>query len=188
VDAVASADATRRDYYRAGTQTSSTVEVEYENSKKVEQVVTAPGSIQRLSVGVVLPGKADPDRTRHVYDLVSMSVGLNVQRGDAIIVHSLDQLIASQTAPASGANPGTPPAGEEAETRKVYVPGHALPLPALLGLAAAALIVIVALTMIIVGIRRRAMPPVMTAEQRQEMLDQIKTWLERSRMPAQGRT
>jgi len=36
--------------------------------------------------------------------------------------------------------------------------------------------------------RRRAVPPVMTLEQRQEMLDQIKTWLESSRAPAQGRT
>lgn len=187
VDAVSSSDAARRDYYRPGTQTS-TVEVEYENSKKIEQVVSAPGSIQRLSVGVVLPGKADPDRTRHVYDLVSMSVGLNTQRGDAIIVHSLDQLVAGQTPPVSGSNPAASAAGEGSEARKSDASGRVLPLPALIGVAAAALLVIAALTMIIVGIRRRPMPPAMTADERQEMLDQIKTWLERGRAPAQGRT
>jgi flagellar M-ring protein FliF len=187
VDAVSSTDATRRDYYRPGTQTS-TVEVEYENSKKIEQIVTAPGSIQRLSVGVVLPGKADPERTRHVYDLVSMSVGLNVPRGDAIIVHSLDQLMAGQAVPASGANPAAAAVAGSSEAPKADAPGHVLPLPTLLGLAAAALLVIVALAMIVMGMRRRAAPPVMTAEQRQEMLDQIRTWLDRSHAPAQGRT
>jgi flagellar M-ring protein FliF len=137
---------------------------------------------------VVLPGKADPDRTRHVYDLVSMSVGLNTQRGDAIIVHSLDQLVAGQTPPVSGSNPAASAAGEGSEARKSDASGRVLPLPALIGVAAAALLVIAALTMIIVGIRRRPMPPAMTADERQEMLDQIKTWLERGRAPAQGRT
>lgn len=183
VDSLASADATRRDY-RPNVQTS-TIEIEYENGKKIEQIVTAPGSIRRLSVGVVLPGKADPERIQRVYDLISMTVGLNVQRGDAIVVHYLDQLTAGQ--PAAHVEPKAGAAAESSARREADASeGPNVPLAALVALLGAALLMVAALSMTLSRLRKRQ-PPAMTAEQRQEALDQIKTWLERGQAPAQGR-
>jgi flagellar M-ring protein FliF len=69
-----------------------TSEVEYEYGHHVEQVIAAPGSISRLSVGVIVPGDLSDDKKRRISDLVRMAAGINEGRGDAVVVQPLDQL------------------------------------------------------------------------------------------------
>jgi flagellar M-ring protein FliF len=187
VESPSSSDGVRRDY-RPAAQTS-TIEIEYENGKKVEQIVTAPGSILHLSVGVVLPGQVDAARIQRVSDLIAMTVGLNAQRGDAIVVHSLDQLMTGQAAADTTSGPKASSFGDAAEHSAKQpgetVAGSGVPPFVLLGLLGAALLVVVGT--ILATFRKRAAPAAMTAEQRQETVDQIKTWLDRGRAPAQGR-
>src|SRR5262245_58973820 len=83
---------------------NSTVETNYEVSRRVEQIVTSPGSIRRVSVGIVLPRSVGRDVAEQIERLVTMAAGLEIERrGDAIAVHSLDQAPPAQTsaAPAS---------------------------------------------------------------------------------------
>lgn len=75
----------------AGTSLSQT-EIDYQNGRRVEQIVTTPGSLRRISVGVVVPNAVDSQRLERIRDVVSMAVGLNKERGDTISVYSLDQL------------------------------------------------------------------------------------------------
>ncbi len=63
-------------------------EVEYRLGRSVEQVVSTPGNIERLSVGVLVPAGTTEAQIRQVEDLVSMAVGLDRKRGDAIAVHA----------------------------------------------------------------------------------------------------
>jgi len=76
-----------------------TSEVEYEYGHRVEQVIAAPGSISRLSVGVIVPGDLSEDKRRRICDLVRMAAGINEGRGDAVVVQPLDQLGVAKIAP-----------------------------------------------------------------------------------------
>lgn len=90
---------------REAGQYNSTLETSYEVSRRVEQIVTAPGGIQRVSVGVVLPRNVSADMAAQVRSLVTMAAGLEIEkRGDAIVVQSLDQ------APALAHEAAEPPA------------------------------------------------------------------------------
>lgn len=70
----------------------SQVEIDYQNGRRVEQIVTSPGSLRRISVGVVVQKALDPQRLERIRDVVSMAVGFSRERGDTITVYSLDQL------------------------------------------------------------------------------------------------
>lgn len=76
---------------------TSTTDVEYELGKSVEQVVSSPGGVRRVSVGIVVP-KINAEQARRVQDVVGMIVGYDQARGDAISVQTLDQLFTSPTA------------------------------------------------------------------------------------------
>jgi len=87
-------------------QFNSTLETNYEVSRRVEQVVTSPGSVQRVSVGVVLPRAVGKDLAAKIESLVSMAAGLDERRGDAIVVQTLDQILSSEPR-----SPASPPEG-----------------------------------------------------------------------------
>lgn len=73
-----------------GTGNSSTVDVEYQLGRSVEQSVQMPGSITRLSVGVVVPPNTSEAKKMAIRDLVAMSVGIDPARGDAIGVYAIN--------------------------------------------------------------------------------------------------
>lgn len=71
---------------------SSTNEVEFQHGRRVEQMVSAPGAIKKLSVGIVLPETLPALQLQKLTDVVSMAVGLSVARGDGIAIYSLDSI------------------------------------------------------------------------------------------------
>jgi flagellar M-ring protein FliF len=77
----------------AASNLNSTNEIEYEVSRRVQQVVTAPGGVRRISVGVLLPMALGEDQLGKVRQIVTMVAGLSEDRGDAIAVHGIDQLL-----------------------------------------------------------------------------------------------
>ncbi|OOG44442.1 flagellar basal-body MS-ring/collar protein FliF [Polaromonas sp. A23] len=74
---------------------SSMVDVEYQNSRRVEQIVGDPGNVKRISVGLLLPGGVSKGQVVQIKEVVEMAVGLNSSRGDAIAVHSVDQIMSA---------------------------------------------------------------------------------------------
>lgn len=73
------------------TPSSSSHETEYINGRQVESVVAAAGNLTRLSVGVLVPGVTDPVELAKLKEVVSMTVGINLTRGDAIAVYNVAQ-------------------------------------------------------------------------------------------------
>ncbi len=67
---------------------TSNTEVEYQLGHTVAQIISTPGNIQRLSVGVLVPWQTNKEKLSQIQDLVAMTVGLNRERGDAIAVHA----------------------------------------------------------------------------------------------------
>jgi flagellar M-ring protein FliF len=170
----------------------STVEVEYENGKQVEQVVTTPGGIKRLSVGVVLPGNVDPQRAQRVSEVVAMAVGLHRQRGDAIAVHALDPSLGARAAASTGAGSV---AGAQAEPAPIDAPQPQTPAgehpkgAATVVLVLAGLAALVALALLFAAtLRRRESAPVMSAEEREKTLAQVRSWVQGEAAAQGGRT
>lgn len=71
-------------------------EIEYRLGRSVAQIVSTPGSIKRLSVGVLVPAGTEAQRLEQIQDLVAMTVGLNSERGDAIVVHATERQVIQQ--------------------------------------------------------------------------------------------
>jgi flagellar M-ring protein FliF len=98
-------------------------DTEYDYGRRVEQVVAAPGGVTRLSVGVIVPGATDPVTQSRIEDLVRVAAGISDERGDIVVVQSLDGLgsesvLAAQPAPAAAA----PEATDLVETAVVAAP------------------------------------------------------------------
>lgn len=74
---------------------SSINEVEFQHGRRIEQMVSAPGAIKRLSVGIVLPETLPAPQVQKLTEVVSMAVGLNPGRGDGIAVYSLEAMAGS---------------------------------------------------------------------------------------------
>jgi len=83
-----------------------TTDTEYDYGRRVEQVVAAPGSLTRLSVGVIVPATMDAATQSRIEEMVRVAAGINDARGDEVVVQSLDGIgSAGVTAPAAAAAP-----------------------------------------------------------------------------------
>ena len=176
---------------------SSTSEIEYTLGRKVEQIVTTPGSISRLSISVLVPYDMEEERLAKVRDIVAMAVGMNPKRGDAIAVHSAHQfLLASNQDNAAKAaveqrrdNKGARGRSEAASTDSVASRDYMV----MLWVVAAAFV----LMAIAIGIRRssasgqRDRKPAhqteLTLQQREELLAQIKHWIGLNGKPVESK-
>ena len=69
---------------------ASTSEFEYANNRRVEQVLSSPGAINRISVGVVVPNVNDPIKLAKIKEIVAMTSGISIARGDGIVVHDIE--------------------------------------------------------------------------------------------------
>ena len=63
-------------------------DVEYQAGRRVEQVVSQPGTIRRLHVVALLRQPLDADQQEQVRRLVAAAVGASLERGDTVVVQS----------------------------------------------------------------------------------------------------
>lgn len=70
--------------------TKSEIIRNYEISKEEEKEITAPGKIKRMTVSVVVDAKLDPNQLQDLKNAVAAAVGYNPNRGDEIVVQSME--------------------------------------------------------------------------------------------------
>jgi flagellar M-ring protein FliF len=178
-----------------------TSETEYDYGRSVEQVVAAPGSVTRLSVGVIVPGNVDPATQERIAELVRVAAGISDERGDEVVVQSLDVLGSLDQTPA------TPPTDElptdelptddlpvvesrEASAHSATAPGRESrespwwQSPVAWSMAVAALL---ALLLVATLARRRGrVDGRLSAEDRTRLLADVRATLEKNRVAAAG--
>jgi len=161
------------DAYSQGNNLNSTNEIEYEVSKHVQQVVTAPGGIRRVSVGVLLPGAVNSEQVQKVREVVSMVAGLNADRGDAIVVHGVDQLMLQDVQTPADAAMQAAPLEADMPNQSGWTFARDWIMAAVLGAIVLALIGVFGVQ----RLRRKqtTMGPGQTS--RQELLTEIKQWI-----------
>jgi flagellar M-ring protein FliF len=167
-----------------------TSEVEYEYGHRVEQVIAAPGSIARLSVGVIVPGDLSDDKKRRITELVRAAAGINDGRGDAVVVQPLDQLgVAKVDAQTADTVAGDAPATESRAATSAVPMSRASaqrgfgPIVIGIGVAFAVIGIVVG---VILGRRRVRHPPLSVLE-RQRLLRDLEQVL-RADPPRPART
>jgi flagellar M-ring protein FliF len=157
----------------------STSEVEYQNGRRVEQVVSRPGSIRQISLGVLLPHALPADRAEQLRRLIGASVGLNAARGDELAISSLDQF--GGAAAAAAPSPADPAAAVRTDTAPT-APLAAVPQPATLqGLWWLALVVLAVVAAAALLLSRRRGRPALSRAARDDMLRQLRGWLAEDR-------
>lgn len=167
----------------------STTEVEYQLSKGVEQIITTPGSIERVSVAVVVPFGTSEAEVTHIREMIGSAVGLETARGDSIAVYAALR----ESRPESSNGAAVEAAGEAipgqfaAEAVPGPREGGAGPWGALrhwtvehpvgggVALGGAALVVL-----LLVALRRRrggARAPALSDAERNRLLQDVRDWL-----------
>lgn len=159
---------------------SSTTEVEYQTGRRIEQVVSTPGSIRRISVGILVPNYQTEEKLNKLKEVIQMTAGLDIARGDAIAVHSLDQFMVkspdTQANPATSA-PNAATGGDSLSTpppAKQYIQ-YLVVLIVLIALATAAWL----------AYRKRRYVPIsaMGSVEREQVLREIRGWLSENAKP-----
>jgi flagellar M-ring protein FliF len=146
---------------------SSSTDVEYEYGRRVEQVVSSPGNIEQMSVGVVVRGQLSDEKQARIAQLVRMAAGLNERRGDAVTVQPLDATETRAAPPVAAAAMGAvaipPPVKPNAS------PGASL------AVLAGAAGLIGGLLIVLLGTRPRKPAPArqLTAAERADLLNEL---------------
>lgn len=162
---------------------SSQQEVEYALGRRVEQVMSQPGSVRRIQVAVVVKQALQPAQQEQLRQTVAASVGASLERGDAVVIQTIAGLAAS-AAPDPGipaiADAGDPAAGAAlASGRADEARRWDLLSPAPTALALLALLVVVATWVISRGPRRRVDRVVVLSEsERLEALAKVRAWMQ----------
>jgi len=153
---------------------TSSTDIEYEYGRRVEQVVSSPGSIEQMSVGVVVRGQLDEEKQGRIARLVRMAAGLNERRGDAVTVQPLE---AADTRTAA-AEPAAALDAAAALPALPVVKASTPAAPAFAVLAGAAGVTASVLLML-VAVRRRKAPPLrlLTAAERVSLLHELQQTL-----------
>ena len=68
---------------------NNSIEVEYQLSKRIEEIISMPGAIGRISVGVIVPEYTNSEKVAHLRKIISMAVGLDVARGDDVAIYPM---------------------------------------------------------------------------------------------------
>lgn len=76
---------------------STSRELEYKVGRRVEEVVTSPGGIERVSVAVVARSSATDMQSQAIKGLISNAIGANEERGDSVAVVILAKLPDSES-------------------------------------------------------------------------------------------
>lgn len=139
------------------------VEREFAHSREQDEVEVAPGKVERISVGVLLPPSVDAVTVTKLHDVIGAAVGLDVSRGDQLTIMAL---------PAHAIGTTTPTARPSSSvTRPMYAD------PFWWGVAGVVLGVGVVGAAAGVFAARSRRPARLTVERRAELLADIRRWM-----------
>ena len=170
--------------YTTPKSVNATLDEEYQFGKKVEQVISTPGGIKHLSVAVLVPQNMDETRLNELRDIVAMTVGLDSARGDAIVLHSVGQLLSNQV-PNNNANVASNISSDfNQKEGHGSTPGRSV--GKLLYMIAGLLIVVLVIAFVGFLSRKRHSKKSLTAEEREQLLIQIRDWLSADRKSVEG--
>ncbi len=186
---------------KATETTASTVlhsESEYQVGRRVEQLVSTPGSVIRLSVGIVVSGDLDDIRQQKIRELASSALGLDLVRGDAISIYPLSHVAVASDHEGSLSEPGpqsqlAPSADRDSTARQAPKMHGGGVLPEQWRIVVTILLVMTVAALLLAAFmwrkqltRGKPTEQGLSEHERQQLLLQINKWLEVDDLPKQG--
>lgn len=152
---------------------TSTGESDYQVGRRVEQLAVASGTVKRMTIAVVVRQPMSDEQRDKLREVVSLAVGFNAQRGDAIVVNSMDKLATPALAAAvpgvlDEAVPEARPARDAASVNVVI-----WVLAALAGLVATGLV-----ARLLTPAQRAPARPALDVKEREKMLLDVRAWID----------
>lgn len=161
---------------------SSSTETEYLNGRRVEQVVSQPGAIRRLSVGVMVPDIIDPIELAKLKEVISMAVGINVSRGDGIVVYNQSPLDSGTSISNEAEQEKLPLKADTQLDEQAHEHANGSTNSARwFAMAAAGILALLAFALLGRSFFVRSAARAMTQQERQQMLDELSRWVKASR-------
>ena len=160
-------------------------DVEYAVGRRVEQVVSQPGSIRRVQVVAVVRKALDAVQEDQLRKVIAAAVGASIERGDTVVVQSLagGAILTADTAAAATSAPEGSVAGEPTLSPLpggLFEKGHPSPLQWLV----AGLLVALLVGLLLKSGRRGAAArgtkpggPPLSETERAAALQQVRDWL-----------
>ncbi|WP_256082043.1 flagellar basal-body MS-ring/collar protein FliF [Massilia sp. YIM B04103] len=153
---------------------ASTTETDYQVGRRVEQQVTASGKLKRMTVAVLVKQPLNEGQLERLKEVVALATGLNAERGDAIVVQSMDQF----------ASPLRQPVAAPADSAAADAAAAAPRADAESGLAQVPALLLVLLGALVLGVgsylalgRRRQAAPRLAPGEREQMLQNVRQWI-----------
>lgn len=147
------------------------------SARRIEQIVAAPGNVQRLTIAVLVAVPLDPLTTEQLRNLIAAAAGLSSERGDTISFFSRDgfsQTGARQTIAPAMTNKPTPAATLPVEERGTKVTTVAWSLGAIV-------LVVVLLTIVMALMGRSTQRHALSEAERAEQLERLRRALREER-------
>ncbi|GAB7541610.1 flagellar basal-body MS-ring/collar protein FliF [Cupriavidus sp. 8B] len=162
-------------------------ETDYALGRRVEQVVSQPGSVRRIQVVAIVRKPLDSAQQDQLRRLIAAAVGASLERGDTVVVQTMDALLPANS-------PGQVPVDEIGVTgraddrlgRELTAEAGAPPHPFMIGMG---LLLLAICAGVGVQIFRRARPkgrangnpaqaqPPLSEAQRRAALAQVEAWM-----------
>lgn len=164
----------------------TSIESDYQVGRRVEQVVTAAGTVRRMTVAVVVKKPLNDAQIANLKEVISLAVGFNSQRGDAIVVHSMNTLAKAGAEPAqpqaaAAASDATTLQSTESKRSEERKDERAASSSASVIWIIALLLAAIAAAAIIyfrIGAKRNAGPRRLSDAEREQMLANLRQWIE----------
>lgn len=158
---------------------SSTSEQDYQVGHRTENLTPASGTVKRMTIAVLVKQPLQEEQIARLKEVVQLASGFNSQRGDAVVVYSMDQFAAA------GVRPGGAPGKEEPEHEADHAAAAGLPTaqpasrPVLVAGVLAVLLGVIAVAALAyaVAARRRKAPARLDSQARQQLLQEIQNWI-----------
>ena len=162
-----------------GGASSSFRETEYQVGRRVEQLVTQPGSIQKLQVVAVIKDSLDAAQLAQVKALIGAAVGAVAERGDTVVVHSMGAFSAQTSQKLAAAESPviieSADGGKGVSTTRSTAPVWPMPsaFQLIVGIAMAALVLLLAWMLYAPRTRAAAL----SEQERSAALLRVRQWL-----------
>jgi flagellar M-ring protein FliF len=158
----------------AAAPTQSQDELDYAHGSEREEISTAPGKVERLSVAVLVPPTLSATELERLRKLVTAAAGLDTERGDRLEIGAISDGDSKVTTPSlSPLLQPEPIAPAVRQGERVVPAAGTLTLGLWLALAG---IVGLAIGWMFAAVRRPA-PPKLRFEEREQVLLRLRSWL-----------
>lgn len=152
-------------------------EFDYQVGRRVEQVVVASGTVKRMTIAVLVKQTMDEAQLEKLKEVVALAAGFNSQRGDAVVVYSMQALSGQAATPSpAAAAEAADTAVEAAPAQRSVDPASARKVVMVLG-GAAAVAVFGLLCYALLSRRRPAARARLDAAGREQMLIKVRQWI-----------